>query len=751
MTLSKRTLLLIILLAASHLPVAQNLDSLQGAFRAAKNDTSRLLIEVEIEEAKYTDRITYWDSLTQRALKLNLKKVASDATSNIGFIYYNHGDIPKAIEFYRKSIKIDEQTNNKSGMATTLNNIASIYQRQGDIPMALENYNQSLKICTEIKDRKGMATAIYNIGTIYEDQGDITKALDHYIQSLKIDEEIKEKQGIAANLNNIGLIYSNQGDNLKALDYYIHSLAIRKEINDKQGMATSLANIASVYRERGDISMTLIYAKQSLKILEDIDDKHGIAISLANLGGYFKDQGDMDKAMDYYMQSLKKSEEINDKDGISNSLNNLAAGMLKQGKMDGARTMAEHSLKLSRELGYPENIIKASNTLSKIYSKTGNWQGAYEMQVLFKQMADSINNENTRKASIKKGFQYAYEKKAAADSVKAKAEHKVFEARSKQEKTQRMALYLGISLIAVFSVFMYNRFRVTRNQKGIIEVQKSEVDKQRELADSRRIIAEEQRYVIQEKQKEILDSIQYASRIQGAMLTSEEYISQNFKADYFIFYQPKDIVSGDFYWAVKHDNLFYMATSDCTGHGVPGAFMSLLNISFLNETVIERGIAEPAKILDEQRTKIIKALNPKGNENSKDGMDCVLCAFDLLANKLDFAASNNPLWHIRNKQLTEYKADKMPVGKGEDNAKGFTHHSIDLQKGDLIYTFTDGYADQFGGPKGKKFMYKQFSQLILENHHLPLAEQRVLFEKTINAWKGSKEQVDDILVIGVRI
>ena len=179
--------------------------------------------------------------------------------------------------------------------------------------------------------------------------------------------------------------------------------------------------------------------------------------------------------------------------------------------------------------------------------------------------------------------------------------------------------------------------------------------------------------------------------------------------------------------------------------------MSLLNISFLNENLIERNLAEPHTILNEQRKDIIKALNPKGNENSKDGMDCVLCAFDLQNMKLHFAAANNPLWLVRDNQLQEFKADKMPVGKYEDHAKDFTLQSIELKKGDLIYTFTDGYADQFGGPKGKKFKYKQLEQTLLGIVDKPLQEQHDILSKTINDWKGENEQVDDMLVIGVRI
>jgi serine phosphatase RsbU (regulator of sigma subunit) len=598
---------------------------------------------------------------------------------------------------------------------------------------------------------KLLASAFNNKGLNFKDRGDIPMAIEYYQKSLKIGEELKDNNLIAIPLNNMGGIYRDQGDTSKALANYQKSLKIGESLHDRYVMAMCMNNIGAIYYRGNDFLLAKEYYSKSLKLMEEINDRHGICIALSNLGNIFREQGDAVLALRYGKRCLHIEEELNDKEGIAFSLNDIAMASFKMGQMEDARRAGECSLQLAKEIGYPENIKISSKTLATLYSKTGNWRKAFEMQVLYEQMHDSIFNQANRKLSIRKSFQYEYEKKVAADSVREIEEHKVVEGQMKQEKTKRTALFIGIGLFAVFSLFMYNRFRVTSKQKGIIEIQKVEVAKQRDLADIRREIAEAQREVIGGKQKEILDSIHYALRIQQAMLTSEEYFNEQLKAEHFIFYQPKDIVSGDFYWAVSHNQKFYLATADCTGHGVPGAFMSLLNISFLNENVIERGIQSPGQILTEQRKEIIKALNPKGNENSKDGMDCVLCAFDLQQNKLEFAAANNPLWLIRNKELIDYKGDKMPVGKGEDQAKDFTNQTIDLQKGDIIYTFTDGYADQFGGSKGKKFMYKQLAQLLLDNHHLPLTEQRDLLARSLNVWKGNHEQVDDILVIGVRV
>lgn len=258
--------------------------------------------------------------------------------------------------------------------------------------------------------------------------------------------------------------------------------------------------------------------------------------------------------------------------------------------------------------------------------------------------------------------------------------------------------------------------------------------------------------IIEEKNKDILSSIHYAKRIQRALLASDTLLKNNLP-DYFILYKPKDIVSGDFYWADEApDGKFLLLTGDCTGHGVPGAFMSLLNISIVHELTFSHRLSRPDLLLNTQRDAIIMSLNPEGaDEQSKDGMDCILCSFDFPNKKMEFAMANNPLWILRNGELIEYKPDKQPVGLYEESKKDFTLHTVQLQKGDIIYTLTDGFADQFGGPKGKKFKDSQLKEKLLEICNHPLDQQKIILEKTFEDWKGNLEQVDDVLVIGIKI
>jgi serine phosphatase RsbU (regulator of sigma subunit) len=289
--------------------------------------------------------------------------------------------------------------------------------------------------------------------------------------------------------------------------------------------------------------------------------------------------------------------------------------------------------------------------------------------------------------------------------------------------------------VIIFSLFKLNR------SKRIISIQKLKVEEQKQL--------------IEQKHTEITDSINYAERIQRSFLATSELLNDNLQ-EYFILFKPKDIVSGDFYWAAsaripdRDQNLFYLCTADSTGHGVPGAIMSLLNITSL-EKAIEQNI-KPTEILNSTRKTIIERLKNDGSaEGGKDGMDCSICAFDFNKMKLQIAAANNPVWLIRRNEVVEIKPDKMPVGKHDKQDVPFTLHEISLQKGDVVYTLTDGFPDQFGGEKGKKFKIKNLRELLAQNVNLSMHAQKELLERTFIEWKGDLEQVDDVTIIGVRV
>ncbi len=690
----------------------RKLDSLNSIIkRTTDQDTLKVTCILEEVSILYLISPDTALQLSQKALrlaeKINFSKAVAEAYGWIAYIMDSKGYVKTALFYYKKSLWIRERMNNKDGMAVSLNNIAFIYKNQGNIPLALEYLHKSLKLVEESNDKMGIAYTMNNIGSVYYTLGEETKALEYYHKSFKLREETNDLQGIAYSLNSLGSFYKNKGALIKALRYYNRGLSIQEKLSNKQGVANSLLNIGELYLLLGDPS----------------------------------------RSENYLSNCLSKFEVLEDMNGIDNSLYFMAEVKFKTNKLQEALALAERSLKIAEEIGYPQNIKNASGLLKKIYSQNNNYKEAFKMQVLNKQMSDSINNENNRKLAIQKSFQYTYESKLTRDEIKTTAERKIYEAELKQKQSQSILIIIGILMISVFSFFIYKRFKVTSYQKELIEKQKVEVNYQRELADSRRAIVEEQKEVLESKQKEILDSIHYAKRIQEVILTNEEYISSHLNTDHFIHYQPKDIVSGDFYWATQKNDKFYLAVCDSTGHGVPGAFMSLLNIGFLSEAINQREIEEPNEILNFVRKRLIENISKEGQ---KDGFDGILLCIDQKTKKITYSAAHNSPLLIKNNVITHQDADHMPVGLGEKK-DDFKLYSLDHKKGDILYLYTDGYADQFGGPKGKKFKYKQLDELLLNLSKLPMKEQKLRLNETFITWKEDLEQIDDVLVIGMRL
>lgn len=700
--------------------------SLAGAYVAL----SEVLGISNIDTIKFL--CEYSQALSEKSLKnhntlqvkTSLLNSLAASLNNLGYLNHYKGQFMEALDYFHRSLKLREEIGDKIGIVSSLNNIGAFYQTQGQLKEALEYYQRGLIISEEIDDKSGIAYSLNNIGFIYNGQGQIKEALDYYHRSLKIREEIKEKKGIADALNSIGFIYSSLGKVKEALDYYHRSLIICEEIGDKYGKALSLNNIGNIYLDKVQLKEALEYFQSSLKIQEEIGNEKGLVVSLNNIGAIYYKQGQLNEALDYFSRGLKINEETGIKEDIAYSLNYIGVIYFDQGQLKEAFIYEQKSLALARELGYIELIKRASILLTKIYKKQGKGIQALEMYELYISMRDSIDNEETQKAAIQQQAKYEYEK---AQAVKDKEHEKQLAIEQERQARQKVVTYAtasGLGLVGIFLFFVMNRLRVTRKQKVLIEKQKEEVE---------------------EAHQEIKDSIAYAKRIQSAILPPNKVVKE-YLQESFILYKPKDVVAGDFYWLEHKDNKVLFAAADCTGHGVPGAMVSVVCNNGLNRSVREHSLTEPGKILDKTREIVIQEFE-KSEEEVKDGMDIALCSLE--GNKLQYAGANNPLWIIREGELIETKANKQPIGKF-DNLEPYTTHSFELQKGDSIYIFSDGYVDQFGGEKGKKLKAKAFRELLLSIQDKSMEDQKQIIDKAFETWKGDLEQIDDVCVIGVR-
>lgn len=743
---------------------SQDQDSLKRALLVCKNDTTAIKILIYLSEiGDEKDAFRYADSarlLSEQGIKQNkspyynrfYRSNLGAALNNIGFGYNLTGDYYKAISYYEKSLEQLRIVNDTIGMAYCLSNVGFAYQYLGKINEALLFYEKALLLRIAVNDQEGLWQSYNNIASIYDDRGDVVKALQNYELSLKTVKEIKDKAGEANALNNIGYVYYNQRENKKALEYFLASVKIQEETKDKRRLAFSYTHIGNVYKAEKDYQSTIDFYEKALKLRVELDDKKGMANSYNLFGFMFMQMGDTIKAYENFNKAIDLLKVVDDKKEKARTLYNFGRLKFYNGKLKEAKVDALESYDLSMELGYPMDIKESAKLLYDIYNKEGNYEGALKMFRQYVIMRDSLNSIESTKAALKLQMKNQYEHKVAQDSLRIAEERKLNAARFEKEQTKRYALYGGLILVLLFAALMYNRVKVTLQQKKLIEVQK---------------------HLVEEKQKEVLDSISYAKRLQDAILPPQELVNK-YLPDNFILYKPKDIVAGDFYWFEHIEGASYMAAADSTGHGVPGALVSVVCSNALNRAVNEFGLRVPGEILNKTRELVLETF-ARSDKDVKDGMDISLIKIteqvqkgmpgrlvipkgqslhDVLDNqrkfKVEWAGANNPLWYQQNNTIHEVVAHKQPIGKTEKPTP-FPTHTLELHKGDMFYLFTDGYADQFGGPKGKKFKYKQLEDLLLENSGATVSQQKEILDLTFNLWKGDLEQIDDVCIIGVRV
>jgi serine phosphatase RsbU (regulator of sigma subunit) len=477
---------------------------------------------------------------------------------------------------------------------------------------------------------------------------------------------------------------------------------------------------------------SMIYSLKSMRINEELHEEKYLALNYQAIAKINIKLKSYDEALRYLNKARECYKDVNEYDLASVCLLIGEVQFLQKKYIEAEKNYNE-AIVFARKVGIKDAIKIAYEQLSALYEAKGDLKNALIFYRKYSAIKDSILHEN-----IDVQLNLA---QSRVDNEKKNTEIELLEQKNKAKESettkQRTVIYSVIALLFIASLLAYILF--VRNKEKIktnklLEHQKKEIESQKEIVDV--------------QNKEITDSINYAQRIQQVILPQQEEVGNYFK-DWFVFFQPKDVVSGDFYWVTQKEEKTYIAAIDCTGHGVPGAFMSMIGYTLLNEILNNSEIISPADVLKELRRGVIKSLKQKGVEGeNKDGMDIALCLFS--GNKLQYAGAYNPLWLIRNKEIIEYKADKQPIGIYGEKLNPFTNHTIDLQSGDSVYIFTDGYADQFGGPEGKKFKYSKLKELLLSVQQEPMNKQKDIISKQFRKWKGNLEQVDDVLLIGIK-
>jgi serine phosphatase RsbU (regulator of sigma subunit) len=711
------------------------------------------------------------DSLKRLLLKAPEDTTKANLMIQITRAYlYDFNDRDAMLEYSEKNLILSRKLNYKKGIAYSYNYLGIVRWGKGDLDTALNYYNKALTLMREIKDLKGESSSLGNIGYLYNDKGDYALAVEYTIQAKKIKEQVNDKRGMIVCYNNLGSIYLNQSNYKEAILSHFKSLKLSEERNDSMGIGSSYINIAQVLESQNKLDEALQNYKKALPILGAVGDKYGIGVALSSIGNVYTIKRNYEAALDNYTRSLRIRKECNDKQGQADCYNGIGKIYLEKKKYKEAMECQLQSLRLqeitgtkkgraitylnlgdinekmknypiaveyykkalaiSTEINSRDAIRDSYQYLASVYEKLQDGENALNYLNLYYTEKDSLLNKENFKQIYEINTRYQTEKKQNEIELLTK-DQVINEKTLKQQKILRIALIVGLVLVCILLFSVYARYRFKQKANLLLEQQKKEIQEQNVL---------------------ITDSIDYAKTIQEAILPSNKRVKEFFPES-FVLYKPKATVSGDFYWIGQKEEKTICIVADCTGHGVPGAFMSLLGFNML-DNIVEKEHQQPAMILNTLNSEMVAAMTQEQFVTSsvKHGMDAAVICVDKTAMELQYAGAHNSLYHIRNGELMEIKADKQAIGSFKEGKQiTFTNHIIPIKKGDVFYMFSDGFPDQIGGPNRKKFYYPPFKDLLVSIHHRDMEEQKNILDKTITDWQAERDQTDDILVMGIRI
>lgn len=637
------------------------------------------------------------------------------------------------IAISKRVILISEKLDFINGKVNAYNTCGIGYWVRGDFSKAIEYFSDALKLNTAINNENGMANNYNNMALVYSDKTEYSKALELYFKALAICERNKFEKITSSVFVNIGLVYSYQNEYKKALDFYFKALNLNKKNNDKASMSVCYSNIGNVYKKMKQYPQALNYFQSAYQIAEQSGNMSIMANNLSNMAAVYMVNNENDKALNYYKKALESDQKMGRKLAIAIDMNNIGTTYSRMNQYKEAEKYLAESLKISEEIDDIEGIKECNFALSELYDKLHQPEKAYKHYKKYIIFRDSINSEKNIKKQIEEEQRYEYEKKETI--LKAQQEQERAIAKTEKRHQQAVLIFVVICmLLAVgFGVYVWRSLKQSNQQNNIIVQQKK---------------------IVEEKNKEVLDSITYAQRIQNSILPQENELNK--LLNYFIYYQPKDIISGDFYFVKQVKSKLWFAVADCTGHGVPGSLVSMICSQKLSDAVEQADT--PAAVLKYVNREVKRTLQQDTMKDAtRDGMDIALCCMEKsdvqnIYTQLQYAGANRPLWIIKsNNALLETKPDKMAIGGFTDDTMDFTNHRYELNKNDIIYLFSDGYVDQPGGEKSKKLKISGFRNFIISIAHLSLQEQHKEAEIFIHKWMNKNEQIDDFCIMGVKV
>lgn len=685
----------------------------------------------------------------------------------------SRNDPAEAEKYCQQCIELANEEDYTQGIIRCNNimGIISIYKT--DFAAALQYFNNSLEKATEINDQMNIFKAHNNIGNVYINLSDYDKAVNSFTRALAIAEALDDKKSMAQCYNGIAVIHKDHADYATAMDYYNKAAALSASLGDNMLLSQVYSNISTIRFLQKDFKSAIDYCTKALLIQQANNDLYGIGINYANLGEYYfavhhndsfnsaYSKAALDSSAQYYRKALSLAMELEDDQRICNAKIGLGLISFTNKDYSSAYRYFNEAVETSKRIGIVEITMLAYNHLTDADVATGNYKRALEHFSLYKAYSDSIYTTENQNSINEMEAKYQAEKKQQEIEILNK--EKALESIKNKVLVGGvilLLLFLGAVFVALISRIRDNKLLTSKNAE--IQHQHEEIQLQaNRLAEANHEITL-QKDQIENSHLKITDSINYARYIQSAVMPSEEHITE-LLPKHFILFKPRDIVSGDFYMIKQVDRRIFIVAADCTGHGVPGAFMSMMGIALLNELMQKSEIKGAAQFLELLRIQIKSALKQSGQAGEqRDGMDIALCILNKKNNELNYAGAYSPLWLFRplntnalnqgsgELEFTEFKADRQPAGIYQKE-KPFAEHRIQLNKGDRFYIFSDGFYSQFGGERGEKLKKKPFQEIMTRVSKLPINLQKDALESAFVQWQGNEIQIDDVLVMGVEI
>jgi serine phosphatase RsbU (regulator of sigma subunit)/Tfp pilus assembly protein PilF len=684
----------------------------------------------------------YRDQCYQLGKQLAYPRTEMMAMNNKAVLFHSQKSFDSAIKYFLLTFDLKKELKDKSGMASTQNNIALVNFNAGRYEDALHAYENALRLLKEIKNEPQLASTYNSMAAVFIYKADYDRALNCYVNAQKIFEKRNDKPGLAQLYNNLAIVYQSTSNREKAIDHYNKALELAKEVNDKATLASALGNLGILYREAGNNEKALQSFTQSLEYARQLGDQDGISSGLLNIGSIHLAKKEFETSRDFYDRALQISLEVTEPRAIADCYVHLGELFLQMNQVAEAKKNLESALDISRKTGLNDITLQVYSHLSVLYKLKKDFKKSYAYITMYSELRDSVINEEKSRNMAEMQERFNTEKKQGQiESLTRDKKIKELEMieQKARDKKQKIVLFVsgaGILLALAMVFFILKGYQDKKKANALLEEKNEAIIQQKKILEDKNVL--------------VTDSIEYAKGIQETILPPDEEVRKALPGS-FIFYKPKDIVAGDFYWLYEtgegNTRSVFFAACDCTGHGVPGAFMSMHGYYLLERIMKEKNILHPSGLLDELNKEMVDTLHQTSRQASaKYGIDMAL--LKISGRQVEYAGARNPLVIVHNNELKEIKADGIYIGGSKEK---FSNHSLELEKGSMLYLFTDGYADQKGGAEKKKYFSTSFRELLLSISSLPVEEQKQKLEETFESWKGGMEQIDDVLVIGIKI